>query len=182
MNSETRKRLWVAVYGLTSFEHAQTTCQQLLEICPQNTHPLFRPLSTAVHVYYARAFHNSDGIDRSLIFQRSDIPAVFLGMHDFLYTFRNKLFAHVDAATSKEFGFNVHDVAMEIVPGDIKLSAATPLARLEAYRGACQVIEYMKTRAMIQIGKLLDENRVHIPSEHGEYILSLTGSEPFYKK
>lgn len=180
MNPDIRKQLWLAIYALNSFEKSEQTCTHLIDHCVENTHPLFAPLSMAVHIYYARPFLKSNGIDQRYIYKEDHIPSSLKELHDFLFTFRNKIFAHVEALTIEEFGFEVHDVVVKILPNKEKiLSPSTPTGIFEAYKEALHVIKYMKLKAESKVSKIIDENKEFFPVEIGEYTLLLKGDTAF---
>jgi hypothetical protein len=171
----------VPVYALSAFEKAHESCRLLLESCDDNRHPLFSALSTAVHVFYARPFRHIQGIPKSALFQNTDAPPEFHGMHEFLVSFRDKIVAHTDANTGKDFGVELHDVQIKIVPGDFVLSCSDPAVRREAYQEVTPLIHAMKLFAMRRFVEIKARNEEAFPLELGEYVLKFEGDIAFEK-
>ncbi len=181
MTKEERARLWVTVYGRAAFEKAEATCQQLLDICPDNRHPLFAPLAVAIHVYYSRPFCRIRGVPRSALFRKEDVPEELFGMHEFLVAIRDKMVAHTDADTEKAFGVMLHDVQFQRAPEDLYISCCDPTIQRDAYEQSIRVIREMKTVAIRRFVDLKPKLDANLPSDFGHYILNLEGESAFTK-
>jgi hypothetical protein len=182
MTVDDRQRLWVAVYAISAFEKAEKNCHLLLATCGDNRHPLFEPLSTSVHIFYARPFRRVQGIKRTALFHDADVPQDYRGVHSFLVSFRDKIVAHTDADTEEDFGSEMHDVQVRPVPGDMVLSCCDPTARLEAYTDARPIIAEMKRVAMRRFLAIKQQYLSAFPTESADYVLQLEGDEIFKRQ
>jgi hypothetical protein len=179
MTKEERARLWVTVYGMSAFQKAETTCQQLLDLCPDNRHALFSPLAMAVHIHYARPFCRIQGVPRSALFKKEDVPTELQGMHEFLVAIRDKMVAHTDADTAKAFEIVLHDVQFERAAKDLYISCCDPTIQRDAYEQSIRVIHEMKVRAMRRFAEMKPILAASLPQDFGKYILNLEGDAAF---
>ena len=179
MTIDDRQRLWLAVYAISAFEKAETNCHRLLSTCDSNRHPQFELFSTSIHIFYARPFRHVQGIKRSSLFHETDVPQAYRGVHNFLVSFRDKIIAHTDANTEKDFGSVMHEVQVRPVPGDMILSCCDPKAKLEAYSDAQPLIAEMKSVAMRRFLTIKQQYHSVFPIEAADYVLKLEGGEVF---
>ena len=174
---DERKRWWLLCYGMTSMEKALSACDLLLEHCPDNRHPLFQPLSVAVHAYYVRPFKRNRAVGK---LPETMIPASSIAIHHWLEDFRDSVMAHIDADHNEVAGRPMNDVIYTIEGAKRRFTTCDPRGHIEFYVDARAHIDAMFN---LLADGLLDIHKRFgylIPDSDGDYLLSLADDSPVF--
>lgn len=181
MTIDERQRLWVTVYALNAFDRASGILRLLFSQCADTSDPLYLPLTVALHALYSRPFNQIDGIERTHLFSKKDVPVALRDVHEFMISFRNKVFVHTDSDTSKMFGMRIHEVHVEVTANDVIYSSSDPRPQVDTYRRVVDLVDAMTrevSQRLVSLKRVLD---VDLPKELGVYRLRLNADPVFGK-
>jgi hypothetical protein len=172
-----RKRWWLLCYAYTSMEKVIQCCQMIEYLCPDNRHPLFSPLTVAVHAYYSRPFQRKKGAGK---LSADLIPKERTGVHSWLLHFRDCVLVHTDAEKSEIAGRPMHDVVYSLDETGREFSTSDPLPRVESYTDAKAHCVAMAKIFRTKILTLEAQYSHLLPAEHGHFLMSLIDSEMLF--
>ncbi len=175
--ADERKRWWLFCYAYTSMEKAIRCCQLIENLCPDNRHALFSPLTVAVHAYYSRPFERNKGVGK---LSTDLIPKERTGVHRWLVHFRDCVLVHTDANESEIAGRPMHDVVYSLDDAGREFSTSDPLPRVESYTDAKS---HCVAMAKIFRSKILEFEAQYnhlLPATNGHFLLSLENSEMLF--
>ena len=172
-----RKQWWLLYYGVTSMEKAIETCDMIAKHCATNADPLFRPLSLAVHAFYARPF-KSNGKAGSL--PRDIVPEDAKGIHSWLEHFRDGVMSHIDPKVSETAGRPMNDVVYTIAGNFRQFSTLEARPAIEAYADAKKHCERMIDVFQDAITGFLERFHRLLPQHDGQHLLSITDGTPLF--
>lgn len=185
INTEERQRWWLLCYGITSMRKVIETCDLIVALCPDNRHPLFQPLSVAVHVYYSRPFKAcrfSPKDRRGNKLKAAIVPSAAKAMHEFLVDIRDSTMGHIDASSNKAAKRPMNDVIYTISEGRPRYSTGCPLHTIQEYSDAREHAVLMIRVFGVHIRDLESRFSHIIPSDFGDFTLVPEGDGAVFVK
>jgi hypothetical protein len=177
-SEEERKRWWLLCHAYTALEKSETICQQIMQHCPSNDHPLFLPLSVSVHIFCGRAFKGS----RVVGCLRDDIiPPDSSGIHESLLHFRDGVFAHTDANHFDPAGKPMHDVVYSVSDSRTEFLTSDPRPRPEYYMDVLKHCKRMKKIIFEELMVFHDAYAELLPTAIGQYLFILDPLKPLFE-
>jgi hypothetical protein len=171
--TEKRRQWWLLCYAYTSMKKAICGCQLIEKLCSDNRHPLFAPLTVAIHTYYARTFKKSKGVGS---LPDDMIPSDRIGIHRWLEHFRDSVLSHTDANHAEVANRPMHDLVYSVDGDSLEFSTSDPLPNIDAYR---DVEAHCASMAMIFLTKIIElQKKYHdfMPSINGDFLMTLDDS------
>jgi hypothetical protein len=170
------KLLWKLFYAKGCFEHAENTCNFLLENAVHEDHPVYYPLVAAIYVLYGRPFTDTNLVG---MLGEKIVPAEFRKLHAVMLDQRNQIYAHTDPQSFDVPGKGAaNQVRVRVTSAgssrEARLIGTEFFSRLPTLTEVAKLCRAMQEQAEIHVGELQARNfKGKLPKEDGEYPLNV---------
>jgi hypothetical protein len=174
------KSLWKLYYAKRCFEHAENTCNFLLEHAVHEDHPIYYPLAAAIYVLYGKPFKDTNLVG---MLGEKIVPAEFRKPHAFMLNQRDQIYAHTDPESFDIPGKGpANQVRVRIRSAgstrEARLVGTEFFARPPTLEEVAKLCRAMQKQADIRVGELQTRNFAgKLPKEDGEYPLNVFDRE-----